>query len=272
MKIPDQVRKAVGFVAFQNQKNNQIEPLGTFFFLGRDPKCGEAFSEKVYAVTARHVIDKLRDKGAQNSMLRLNPKDYSAEIIGKRVELTQWFMPTDKSIDVAIHEIGVKEEEDHLVIPLSMCLTKEVMNSYEIGLGDEVFISGLFQHHFGTRRNIPIIRIGNLAALDEERISTEAFGEIEGFLVGARSTGGLSGSPVFVNLGAGKVIGGKFVVNTSEQPLTPLLGLVHGHFRIPQSATQTSEEINAGIAIIVSVASIKTVIDEYESSQSKSLK
>jgi hypothetical protein len=43
---------------------------------------------------------------------------------------------------------------------------------HEVALGDEVIISGLFRHHVGTKRNIPIIRVGNLSALDEEKITT----------------------------------------------------------------------------------------------------
>ena len=242
MKIWDEIRKAVGFIAYEDQTNGQIVPVGTFFFLGHDPEPNEAFSGKVYAVTARHVIDGLHVRGVENLVLRLNPKDSSAEIISKRVALTQWFMhPSDNSIDVAVCEIGVAQEEDHLVIPLSMCLTEEGRRAHEIGLGDEVFISGLFHYHFGTNRNIPIIRIGNIAALDEENISVDKFGKIEGFLVEARSTGGLSGSPVFVNLGAGRIIRGKLKVCELERPPTPLLGLVHGHFLVrgTQSITRS---------------------------------
>ena len=44
MKIPDEVRKVVGFIAFENKINNDIIPVGSFFYLGHDPNPGEAVS------------------------------------------------------------------------------------------------------------------------------------------------------------------------------------------------------------------------------------
>jgi hypothetical protein len=35
----------------------------------------------------------------------------------------------------------------------------------QVGLGYEVFITGLFTHHHGNRRNVPIVRIANLACI-----------------------------------------------------------------------------------------------------------
>ena len=67
-------------------------------------------------------------------------------------------------------------------------------------MGDEVFVVGLFRHRHGTQRNIPIVRVGNLAALTEEKVATNDFGLVDAYLIEARSIGGLSGSPVFLNL------------------------------------------------------------------------
>lgn len=170
---------------------------------------------------------------------------------------------TDKSIDVAIVEIGIPAEADHLVIPFSICATEHTFSANEVTLGDEVFISGFFNQHFGKSRNIPIVRIGNLAALGEERIDTEAFGAIDGLLVEARSTGGLSGSPVFLNLGVMRSIGGEIKHSTSGNSMLFLIGLIHGHF-LAKTGASSAENVNAGIAIVVSVASIRSVIVEYE--------
>ena len=59
-----------------------------------------------------------------------------------------------------------------------MCASGKTFTENEVALGDEVIVSGLFKHHFGKSRNIPIVRTGNLAALSEERIKTKMFGEI----------------------------------------------------------------------------------------------
>jgi hypothetical protein len=51
-------------------------------------------------------------------------------------------------------------------------------------------------HHTGDLKNVPIVRVGNLASYPSEQIQTRAFGRMEAYLIEARSIGGLSGSPV----------------------------------------------------------------------------
>lgn len=161
---------------------------------------------------------------------------------------------------------------DHLVFPYSLCATDEKMKENEVGLGDEVFVTGLFKHHHGTRRNIPIVRVGNLACMTEEKVTTNHFGEIDGYLIEARSIGGLSGSPVFLNLGSSSVIGGNMIIG-SGGPRFLLLGLIHGHYDVEasdvdqliddSSATNQYDQINTGIAIVVPFTKIDSVISSY---------
>jgi hypothetical protein len=70
MKIPDEIRKTVGFVAYHNKTTGNVTPVGSCFFLGHTPQEGETFSRKMYVVTARHVIDQLRSKGVKETLLR----------------------------------------------------------------------------------------------------------------------------------------------------------------------------------------------------------
>jgi hypothetical protein len=93
-----------------------------------------------------------------------------------------------------------------MVYPYSGCITAEHMQEHEVAVGDEVFITGLFSQRHGTRRNIPIVRVGNLACMTEEKVSTNYFGDMDAILIEARSIGGLSGSPVFLNLGITRII------------------------------------------------------------------
>jgi hypothetical protein len=180
--------------------------------------------------------------------------------------------PKGNSIDVAITEKGITANVDHMAIAVSMCATDDKLRDHEVELGDEVFISGLFSHYYGNKRNIPIVRVGNLAALGEEKIRTKSFGEIDGYLVEARSTGGLSGSPVFLNLGHFRAINGEIKQSTSGNAICLLLGLVHGHFEQTNSinesedasADATIRAINQGIAVVVPAKSILEVIDAFE--------
>jgi hypothetical protein len=71
--------------------------------------------------------------------------------------------------------------------------------------------------------------VGNLAALSEEKISIGSGKEIEGYLIEARSIGGLSGSPVFLNLGSVRSIGGQVKHALGIPTRIFLLGLIHGH-------------------------------------------
>ena len=169
---------------------------------------------------------------------------------------------------------GIPPEWDHLIIPLSMCVTPQTLVSNEVGLGDEVFVVGLFRHHHGTLKNIPIVRVGNLAALTEEKVSTKDFGLVDAYLIEARSIGGLSGSPVFMNLGVVRYVGGA-VKHAHGGPIFFLLGLIHGHYDVPSSAvdgvsedaTETeqlsSERVNTGIAIVVPMEKIVEVMNAH---------
>ncbi len=135
-------------------------------------------------------------------------------------------------------------------------LSEEVMRNENIGIGNEVFVTGLFKHHFGGRRNIPIVRVGNIAAMDEEEVWTSEMGRIKAYLIEARSIGGLSGSPVFVYLGGFRL--GEESIIARGGSLLFLIGLIHGHYDVSESKIDDAEEdhkmpanVNMGIAIVV---------------------
>lgn len=112
--------------------------------------------------------------------------------------------------------------------------------------------------------------------MTEEKVVTEGFGLIDAFLIEARSIGGLSSSPVFLNLGCSRMIGGKLKWATGGKTIFYLMGLVHGHYDVEQSdiddveadnsSNLSTQQVNTGIAIVVSFHSIKAVIDSVEES------
>lgn len=270
MKLRNDTLKTVGFVMWENLKTNSLEPAGTFFFLGRDPVDSEPYARRMWAVTARHVIDGLRKMGKMDVILRVNAK--AGAPILRRVSLDEWYChPQDESIDVAIFEMGITPEMDQLVIPRNQCVSPASLRRHEAGLGDEIVIAGLFHHHYGKARNIPIIRIGNLIALNEERVETR-MGDIDAYLVECRSIGGLSGSPVFLNFGTHRVVGGTLRPSSDGQPTTLLFGLMHGHFDVMPSEVDMpiaddngdARKINAGVGIVVPIENVLAVIDAYE--------
>jgi hypothetical protein len=106
-------------------------------------------------------------------------------------------------------------------------LTPSLANELDIGVWEEVFVTGLFANHTGDIKNVPIARVGNLASYPAEQIQT-SFGRMEAFLIEARSIGGLSGSLVFVHIGNVRVVEGQ--LKTATKPVYYLGGLIHGHY------------------------------------------
>ena len=268
MRIRDEFRKCVCFLALRKD-NGDYCFVGSAFWLGRDIP-GESRTKQTYLVTARHVIESIRKKGLTEVWLRVNHKDGTARWYS--IDLDRWFIYyADMSIDVAVVSAGIPEELDHLVFPWSLCITPARWRENEVSLGEEVFVVGLFSNHYGRERNIPVVRVGNLAAIGEEKVVTQ-YGLMDALLIEARSTGGLSGSPVFLNLGDFRRIGGETKFASSE--VQYCLGLVHGHFPVRDAADTAGEihadvvssiaRLNTGIAVVVPFHSVEKVVEAYE--------
>jgi hypothetical protein len=136
--------------------------------------------------------------------------------------------------------------------------------------GDEVFITGLFANYAGKLRNVPIVQVGNLAAYPEERIRVRLFGEMDVYLIEARSIGGLSGSPVFYNPGRVRVKNGAPLFATGL-PFN-FMGIINGHYRRDLETDDPDAEgggeveaLNTGIAIVVPVGKILNFINSVPS-------
>ncbi|MCK5577053.1 MAG: trypsin-like peptidase domain-containing protein [Dehalococcoidales bacterium] len=222
-----------------------------------------------YLITAKHVIEGIKEKSIdQKVYVRMNLKSAPAKFVQAPIE--KWlFHPEEANVDVAIFNwIPQQDIYDYRIVPINMAATEDVIKREEIGVGDDVFLTGLFVNHYGLERNIPIIRVGNIASMPEEKVRTEKLGDIDAYLVEARSIGGLSGSPVFAYLGAMRRIGNKVQMGR-QGPLFYWLGLMHGHFDRSKLELDNLVEdslinlkINMGIAIVVPVWKVIEVINQ----------
>jgi len=184
--------------------------------------------------------------------------------------------PNDDLADVAVMPISLHPDIDWLFWPVTAFATDAVVKEVEISIGDDVFLTGLFYRHTGTRRNIPIVRAGIIAAMLEEPVRT-SLGETEAFLIEARSIGGLSGSPVFVRPESNYV----HKINTEDSYTIGrwdarvgsfwLLGLMHGHWDVNASDVDVivedrghRESVNVGIGIVVPAQKILETIGQPE--------
>lgn len=264
MRVPEQIKKCVAFVGPKKLKD-QPQPRGSVLFLGdHTPE-----SKFGCMITARHVVEKIRNLGAKEVWLRVNRKAGGCEWIS--TDESDWIFPEDPSLDLAVHFGYLSEQADHMFLPRQLALTPSVAQAQNVGVGDDIFITGLFSSYAGKLRNVPIVRVGNLAAYPEERIKVRGFPPMDAYLIEARSFGGMSGSPVFYHAYASHISGLRpfaphmYVPIPTPKPWTDddvkavetqpfyLMGIVHGHF--------TTQKENTGIVIVVPVEKILNFID-----------
>jgi len=211
----------------------------------------------MYVVTALHII-----RGAWGFgtiYMRLNKSDGTAH--DYPVDVDDWF--ENKITDVAIMPFRIPEGVDFKFVPSTMLATNEVAYWRGMGIteGDEIFYVGMFAEHAGAKRNLPIIRFGNISLMPYEKVhikrdpNTDNYYPVDAYLVECRSRSGLSGSPVFVYFPTTRDQGR---VRSYESDMIPLLGLVHGHVRtdIQEQIMATTDDlasvlVNAGISIVI---------------------
>ena len=151
----------------------------------------------VYGVTNWHVA-------VQNgfSVIRLNTNDGSVDVIDLGPE--DWhFLPARQ--DVAVVPLSLGSEHAVSAVPShDFAEKKDDDRSFQrdplIGVGDDVFMIGLFVDHDGVTTNVPSARFGHISMLPNTNALIEQpnryFGE--SYIVDMHSRCGFSGSPVFV--------------------------------------------------------------------------
>ena len=293
MRVPDQISNTVVFLGVLTGEGEKY--VGTAFIVtvAYGPGHIYTFAEGgvsttirvpfAFLVTAKHIVDDLE---AGELYVRANGKDGTVKTIKLGDNTKWWFHPTEKdSVDVAVAFFPPDSlyQLDFKPIPVTMFVaTEETIQTLNLGIGDEVFVAGLFTKVMGQERNHPIIRTGTVAMMPTEKIPFRDK-QIYAHLVECRSIGGLSGAPVFIrqtvsvpttvdrfrplwppNLGPAGM----------EQPLRAELrgvgrfyffGSMIGHWEVPQGFTLTKREAaNMGIAPIVPAAKILEVISQQE--------
>ncbi|MGD0138428.1 MAG: hypothetical protein ABSD28_06085 [Tepidisphaeraceae bacterium] len=279
MLVPELVRDCVAFVGYW-ESPKEFKIGATAFFTIVDLPGGQGpLASATYVVTAKHVINAIRKRSFnQKVILRINCVGQTTMDIESPCD--EWIThPKDENVDVAV--LSIEYPERGHVLCLGRGNIDEKEHGERFGIGDNVFIVGLFTEHSGSKRNLPILRTGNIAAKPEEPVKT-CFGLAEAYLIEARSIGGLSGSPVFVQLGdLRQDYELKKALQESGEPppefsgINPprffLLGMIHGHYDTKPSdvfpdidedvTTTESAAIRTGIALVVPSKKILEVLD-----------
>jgi len=263
MLVPDEMRKSVAFLWFR--KNGEFRPAGTAFFVGWAFDPGDRTSLGVrFWLTADHVIKGIKRESDDGVVLfRMNTRDGGARWIettaddwvqvDPRVDAAALFWTPADELDLDLREWQINWGD-----------LGELYAANGVGIGDEVFMVGLFRNHLGKDRNEPIVRVGNIAAIPVDPIRTMAYGDMQTVLVEARSIGGLSGSPVFIHLGFTRWSEGTLKQWVPEGNLVGpflILGLVHGHWDALEADVDLfdgQERVNMGVVI---VTPMKVIVD-----------
>lgn len=262
MQIPPELKNNVVFLGVMD--GDTYLPKATGFIVGTHMKYGTVLQ----LVTAEHVVVGLRNKGHEQVYLRTHLPNLDPQPISL---LDNWYFHPDAErnpADVAVCPISFRGFGDDEVVVLDpeAFVTPKNIESREWGVGDEIVVVGLFRNHYGRRKNIPLVRIGSLAALPDEPVKTR-WGFIEAYLVELHSIGGLSGSPVYIHHPPFRIDkDGKPQVITGAR--LNLLGLMQGHFDIPtlneDSVVEDDNEggsINTGVGVVVPAHKILETIN-----------
>lgn len=238
MQIPNEIKECVVFLAYVETSNSK-KLIGTGFFIN--------VNNITYLVTAAHVVNGPRNKLPKTDtqiLMRINTIENGYEYLPLSMDDFA-FAPFDTDIAVVkLRSLDINKYK-YKTIPYEMFVTSEILANQSIGIGDQVFIAGLFFNHFGNQRNIPLVRSGNIAAMPEEPVSGENKAKLkEVYLVELMSMGGFSGSPVFVYLNPFRL--NNNALNISGESKIYFLGLLHGHWDDNKQSPQ-----NTGITIVI---------------------
>lgn len=188
---PDEMLESSFFI-FASQRDAETgRPTGGSGFFVGVPWEGKEPLEHVYAVTCAHVISSNRPHVLRAERLYGDDPTF----IDARTE--NWFIAEHD--DLAVMRIEHGHMFSHESFP-KLNLTREMIDDYSVGIGDEVVSVGRFLDLRGNRANRPLVRSGTIAAMPELPISCRNRPLQDSYIAEMKSRSGFSGSPVFVYL------------------------------------------------------------------------
>lgn len=254
MRVNESIRKCVVFIGM-------VSPYGDFVAYGTGFLIS-VFLEDVmfdYVVTCSHVLNGIT---GDNVCIRVNDTSGGADkiIIGKH----EWIV--DKKHDVAVLSHYFQDNKYDVTSTNEKYFDfarVDKLKELEVEPGELVYLVGLFISHYGSNRNMPIVIVGNLAAIPEDPVFTSA-GYMKGYLVEMRSIGGFSGSPVFVSILPCRVINNR-MIHSAQMMQSYLLGMMQGLYVIKEpyleKGDSRADAMNAGIGIVIPIEAIMEIIN-----------
>jgi hypothetical protein len=190
VRLADSVQKCVVFLG--PEQGDDIVLAGTGFLVSKaQPEAA------VYLITAAHVArETIGPIG-----VRLNTREGLFRV--QALEHPEWVYHRDPNVDVAALLFEIPPWADARPFALGKFATNFKMATKNLGPGDFAYVVGLYRLLKDTRRNIPLVHTGHIAAtaLDHPIPVGDSVGgtiPTRAYLVESRAISGASGSPVFV--------------------------------------------------------------------------
>jgi len=156
---------------------------------------GEHVGNHYYAVTNRHIVD---PKGSNSPVIRLNAKSGVPDFIRLTTDDWHYF---DAGDDVAVADIALDWDlHDVALIDEFLFANHQWMEEHSVGVGDDVFMMGLFIDNEVQTHNVPKARFGHISMMAHQAAPVrQPHGtNNSSIIVDMHSRSGFSGSPVFV--------------------------------------------------------------------------
>ena len=192
-KMPSILSSCVFYIyPSEDDAKNSTEYGGTGFFFGVESE----YTDWVhcYAVTNVHIVFR---NGMENPVIRINTKDNKFDTI--KTSRDEWIRhPAGDDVAICPFEFRSRNMDIGYLVKDGIA-DENFLKEFSVGVGDDIVMTGRFRVHAGKERNHPVLRFGNIAAMNDEPISNN-FTQLqqESYLVEMRSISGFSGSPVFI--------------------------------------------------------------------------
>lgn len=262
MWIPSDITSTICFLCVDDN-GRKLYGGTAFFVMKQEVDCTDL--KWGYLVTAEHCVRKAF-QNYSNLFYRVNLKGEGVKFVALPHPDSKWLFAENS--DVAVLPIKQDDTTEMRALSSDMFLTDALAQKEGIGLGDEVFIIGLFKEVYGKKTNFPILRSGMIASMPTEPFQDKDTGnDYRAFLIEARSIGGLSGSPVFMALKKRGVE--MHPAHRGFHAMTHsmlLVGIIRGHWdsldedNLTDFVTGTMEKLNTGIAIVTPIQDVERVL------------
>jgi hypothetical protein len=277
--IPSDITKTVVFI-YTDPDGTRAQADGTGFHVSIPSPTvpGRMWG---YLVMAKHMVvtnpNDLNGPVVPNLWVRVNMKSggtsmYKLDLITSGNNQTLFFN-SDPSVDVAVFPVKPADIDkmDVQFLPEKMLSSADDLRTLNIGVGTDMFFTGMFTGFLGEKRSYPIVRFGKLAMIPDEKIDFSTGLPAAGYLMEAFSFGGNSGSPVFFYPSADNLPG---TLALGPRPIK-IAGVMRGFFgdfepiQLLQKQTSAQDQPgqkipvsngNSGIAFVVPAKFISEIL------------